>query len=253
MYFQQNQITYPGANNDSIILESIDHRRVAMTTPDGELIAIHRKLTNSPSTLIYFGGNAQDIAGMLHLSEEINVGSFYGLNYRGYGSGKYRSDGSASEEALRKDAEHFIQTLVNSENIAPEHIIIMGQSLGSAVAIHAAEYIERTLPSSQKAKGLILITPFSSMAQVAKSHYPWLPIQWLIKSPWHNEARAKKLTTPALFILAKQDQVTPPKLGIQLYQIYGGAKTQSLLERGHNDIHLDDEYFPTINRFIDGL
>lgn len=257
VYSQQNRITYPGATNDPLMLKSIEHQRLIVDSDSTELIVISRSINSESSrVLIYFGGNAEDITGMMYLCEDLDIGSFYSMNYRGYGSKKladlpsYRSGGSASEQYLREDSEALIEYLLTKENIEPRNIILMGRSLGSAIAVNAADYLQKKSAHPASA-GLILITPFTSMLDVAKSHYAWLPVQWLIKSPWHNRDKINNLSIPTLFVTAENDRVTPPNLGFDLYDYYSGPKQHlTIKDRGHNDLQLDNDYIHALNKFI---
>jgi pimeloyl-ACP methyl ester carboxylesterase len=63
-----------------------------------------------------------------------NARSFLFMNYRGYGG----SDGKPSEQALLSDALFVIDHVLAAEGIDPAHVVLMGRSLGSGVAVHVA-------------------------------------------------------------------------------------------------------------------
>jgi len=56
---------------------------------------------------------------------------------------------------------------------------------------------------------LILVSPYDSIENVAKSHYWMIPVGLLIKDKYLSLERAKNITVPTLVIYAPQDQVVP--------------------------------------------
>ena len=123
---------------------------------DGETLKIWL-LANAggPNAIIYFGGNAEDVAANIPDFRNIFPGhAVYLVNYRGYGG----STGSPSEAGLYKDA------LIIFDEIRSEYtrISVIGRSLGSAVASYLA--------SVRDIDKLVLVTPFDSIENVAKKH-----------------------------------------------------------------------------------
>ena len=78
------------------------------------------------------------------------------LNYRGYGD----NEGKPSEKGLIKDAQSALNFLLNKENIELEKIILLGESLGTAMAIKLA--------SENLVGAVILESPFISATEVGR-------------------------------------------------------------------------------------
>ena len=77
-----------------------------------------------------------------------------------------------SEKGLAADARAAQAWLATQPEVDPDRIVYFGESLGAAVAIGLA--MERP-PAA-----LVLRSPFTSLAEVAKVHYPWLPVGRLL-------------------------------------------------------------------------
>lgn len=190
-------------------------------------------------TVIYHGGNAEDLAGHCEvLSQGLKVNALL-VNYRGYG----QSEGTPGEKEMVADAIAIFDLFCNEQNLSPTNIFLMGRSLGTGIAVQVAA-------ARPQAAGVILVTPYESIAVVAKFHYPWLPIKRILRHPFLSIDYAPGIKTPALILLAEFDQVIPVESGRRLGEAWGGPKEIVTLPMGHNDINEHPAYFESINRFI---
>ena len=127
----------------------------------GERIKVWAVERPGPRALLYFGGNAEDVAGNIELfAEAFPDRSLFLVNYRGYGG----STGRPSEAGLVKDA------LAVFDHVKRRHadVSVMGRSLGSGVAVQLA--------SQRPVSQLVLVTAFDSLVNVARAHIRWLPV-----------------------------------------------------------------------------
>lgn len=159
---------------------------------DALLRGLHVK-NNSSTLLLYFGGNADDaVQFVTHVpnAKQVDMVMF---NYRGYG----HSTGKPSQDALYRDAVSIYDTY------APlyKKVIIVGRSLGTAMATY--------LSSQRKSELTLLITPFDSIASIAKEDYWWLPVTWLIKHPFPSEHYMTKVKQPVSIMEVENDDTTP--------------------------------------------
>ena len=125
--------------------------------------------------LLYFGGNAEDVAGNIEeFAAAFPDRSLFLVNYRGYGG----SSGQPSEAALFADA------LAIFDHVRREHseIAVMGRSLGSGVAVFVA--------SERPVERLVLVTAFDSLVNVATEYFRWLPVGWLMRDRYDSARRA---------------------------------------------------------------
>ena len=149
-----------------------------------------------PAAIVYFGGNAERIeAGRDAFAAWFPDHSVYLVAYRGYGA----SDGTPRESDLFADA------LAVFDHVRARHrgpIAVVGRSLGSGVASYVA--------SRRLVARLVLVTPFDSMSGLAASHYPWLPVRWLIRDRYDSARHLAGYRGPVLVIRAGRDTVVPP-------------------------------------------
>jgi len=190
-------------------------------------------------TVIYYGGNAEDLAG--HCEEMMTEldANILMVNYRGYG----QSEGKPGEKELVVDSIALFDLFCAERNILPSTIYLMGRSLGCGVAVQVAAARPGTA-------GIILVTPFESMETVAHFHYPWLPVKGILRHTFRSIDYAPEIKTPALVVLAEFDEVVPIESGRKLGEALGGPKEFVTLPMSHNEINEHHGYFETVNRFI---
>ena len=126
---------------------------------------------NPKAIALFCHGNAGNIASrgdslmVLNRRHQMAVMTF---DYRGYG----KSGGKPDEQGILQDARAARKWLAQRKNISEDDIVIMGRSLGGAVAIDLA--------AKDGAAGLVIASTFTSLPDVAKSKWPWLPIKLLM-------------------------------------------------------------------------
>jgi len=221
---------------------------VRITAPDG--VTIHGWIKRAPAAakgeryplVIVFGGVARETSWMLNWGEKPPAWGWLVVNYRGYGL----SGGVPSESTVVEDAKRIFDYAAARPDVDPEKIVVLGRSLGSYVAVRLA--------ASRPLAGTILATPFDSIAAVAGGRYPFLPMGLLVGGRYDSASIAPSIRTPALFLLAGTDEVTPPQHGEALAKAWGGPKTLfTLPETGHRGVEWRKEYWTHIARFLGTL
>jgi len=145
------------------------------------------------------------------------------LSYRGYGG----SSGSPSETGLIRDAEAAYEFAAARYGTA--RLALWGESLGTGVAV--------ALAAAHPVAAIILDAPFTSAAAVGAAHYPFLPVRWLIKDPFHSDRRILDVRAPVLVLHGARDDVIPIALGEQLFALIPGPKQfVRFADAGHNDL-----------------
>ena len=187
-------------------------------------------------------GNAGNIS---HRLDSISIFHQLGLSvliidYRGYG----KSTGSPSEEGTYIDAETAWQHLTQEKNINSNEIIIFGRSLGGAVANWLAD---KYTPAA-----LIIESSFTSIPDIGKHYYPYLPINLLARIKYPSIDRMNNIMSPVLVIHSENDEIVPYKFGKELFEKANQPKVFLDINGGHNDGFLisGDKYTDGINRFI---
>lgn len=143
--------------------------------------------------------------------------------YPGYGP----RGGVLSEASLVADAG---ETLALAHRLYGGPLLLMGESLGAAVAAAAAA------ADPDRAAGLLLVTPWDRLAHVGAYHYPWLPVQWLLRDEYDNVARLAAFDRPVVIAVAERDSIVPARFGTALYGSLKGPKHLLVIPASdHND------------------
>jgi hypothetical protein len=152
-------------------------------------------------------GNAGDALDRVDYLPVLEAAGFEGvlLEYPAYGP----RSGARSEPLLVGDAHAALRRL-REESTAP--VILLGESLGSGVAVQVAA-VE---PGS--VAGLLLATPFARMTEVAAHHYPYLPMRLLLRDRWDSLGAIRTYPGPVALVLAGQDEVVGAAQGRRLAQ-----------------------------------
>lgn len=179
----------------------------------------------SQSSLLYFGGNAEDVVHSLGFLASLPVHHVFAFNYRGYGLSK----GRPSETALFSDADTLHQYLQTRFALLADRMHVVGRSLGSAVATHLA--------SMSSLRSVTLITPLQSIEAIGGELLPWLPVSRLLADKFDLMEKARQIKTPLLAIIAGQDEVIPNAHSQALFEAWKGPKQLQLITMAdHNTV-----------------
>lgn len=238
-YLQQDRMLFIGARSvtppSHPRIEPVEHvvnglhlRGVRVLAHEGNMV------------LLYFGGNAEPVVYNALPMLRLASATTYLIDYRGYGD----SDGSPSERALRDDA------LAHFDWIRTQHpqsrFVLVGRSMGSAMALHVA--------SRREIDGIILISPFTSLRDVAKFHLPWLPVGPLMKHPFDTLADARRVEVDTLVIAAENDTVVPRRFTDALVrELPTGADVQIIPGADHNDLMAAPQHWELIHEYLRSL
>lgn len=178
--------------------------------------------------ILAFHGNASHPVWMVSRFQRL-IEDGYGVllaEYRGYGE----NGGYPNEEGFYLDARAYMEFLAKNKN----PIVFYGSSLGTGVAVQLA--IEQT-PAA-----LILETPFDSMLNVAKHHYPFVPfVEYFLKDQFHSIEKIKKVKAPIFFIVAGQDEVVPSRLAHNLFENANEPKQLVVLPAAQHNTTYDHD------------
>jgi pimeloyl-ACP methyl ester carboxylesterase len=189
--------------------------------------------------VIYFGGNAEEVSWTLSDARWPREWRIVGLNYRGYGE----SEGNPGQAALEADALEIYDAIAKREDIDPRRIVVMGRSLGTAVAAHVA--------ARRPVAGVVLASPYDSLTAVGKLHYPFLPVSMLLRHPFDAAADARIARMPMLAIVGGADSIIPPERSRALYVAWAGPKTWVLIpDADHNDLGASAIFWRAITAFL---
>ncbi len=254
-FIEKRLIFFPDRGIDSITPDvyGIEYDDVTFRTEDG--LNLHGWFVpgkkSSPDvdlhTLLWFHGNAGNINNRLEnikmLYDRVPVNVFI-IDYRQYG----RSEGKISEKGTYIDARAALAYLHSRNDINNEKIIFFGRSLGSAVAVELA--------LKEKCRALILEAPFTSMKELAKSFYPFLPVGLILRTKYDSLSKIGDIKVPILIMHGDKDELVPIEQAWRLYETANEPKEfYTIPGAGHNDTHIvgGEEYFDVIKNFVNKL
>ncbi|MHC4405269.1 MAG: alpha/beta hydrolase [Planctomycetota bacterium] len=194
------------------------------------------------AVVLFCHGNAGNIthrAQMASVLHEVVGVSVLMFDYRGYG----RSEGKPNEPGVLADARAARQWLAERAGIGEEDVVLMGRSLGGAVAVDLA--------ALDGARALVLESTFSSMADLAAHHYPWLPVRWLLRTRLDSASKIADYGGPLLQSHGDADTIVPFRFGRRLFEAAHEPKTFITIPScGHNDPQTH-EYYAALIRLLD--
>lgn len=216
---------YPGGDWDRKQL--IRAEDVEIKAEDG--VTLHgwfARSSSGPWATLHLHGNAGNITHRTTVAGQIlEAGSsVLLLDYRGYG----RSDGRPTEAGLYRDATAAYEWLT-ARGFRPEHIILHGESLGSAIAVELA--------LRKQCAGLVLEAPFTSIRAMAGKALP--VVGPLLISGFDTRSRIARISVPQLVVHGDGDEVIPYQFGVQVAEAAPEPKSLWTVKgAGHNDLHI---------------
>lgn len=240
---RERHLVYPGSDAvDPAALAETNGlpglRHLRLLTRAGETVEHlwHPPAEPGRPVVLFCQGNAADWAYWLERMRFL-IDEGHGLllvGYRGYGG----RAGRPSQAGLTADASSARRWLEDQE-VEPEAIVYYGISMGSGVASQLAA---RRLPAA-----LILEAPFSSLAAVAQSHHPWLPVAALVRDKWRSDRVVPGFACPTLVIHGEADEIVPARMGRRLLEIAGERARGLFLPEAN---HLSCLEFPEARRAV---
>lgn len=192
--------------------------------------------------ILYFGGNAEEISWTLADARWPRAWSVAGLNYRGYG----RSEGRPGEQALVADGVALFDAMAARADVDARRIVVVGRSLGTGVAARVA--------AERPVAGAVLISPYDSLVEVGRGHYPWLPVSWLLRHRFDSLSAIKEARVPLLTIVGTADGIVPVSRSRVLHEAWPGPKQWVAIQgAGHNNLSMSAEFWESIGRFFESL
>jgi uncharacterized protein len=219
---------------------------VSFETADGLQLSGWFVATSGTSprvTVLVFNGNAGNRAHRGPLAAALHRHGLQVLllDYRGYGG----NPGAPTEDGLAADSRAARAYLAGRPDVDPSRIVYFGESLGTAVAI--------ALAVEHPPAALVLRSPFTSMTDVGRHHYPFLPVRLLLRDRFAAFDRIQRIRAPLLVIAGGDDRIVPVENSRRLYDAAAAPKTLLVLPGAdHNDYELlaGDEMIMAVVGFL---
>jgi hypothetical protein len=200
---------------------------------------IARGDTTPAPTVIYFGGNAEEVSWTLADPHWPPAWTIVAVNYRGYGM----SEGKPGEPELTADALAIYDAVAGRDGTDPERIVVFGRSLGSALAVRVA--------ARRPVSAVILASPYDSLVAIGRLHYPWLPVSLLLRHRFDTLADAAQVRAPLLVLVASDDSIIPPERSRVLFDAWAGPRTWQVVDGAdHNTLGAEEPFWSAVAGFL---
>ena len=215
-----------------------DTEEVTIATADGEQLRAWfvpaqsdtaSRAASRPATVIVFNGNAGNRGFRADLALGLRARGLSVLlfDYRGYGG----SSGRPTEAGLAEDARAVRRYLASRNDVDAGRIVYFGESLGAGVAVGLAV--------EAPPMALVLRSPFTSLVNVGKLHYPYFPVGLLLRDRYPNLERVAQVKCPIAVIAGGRDTIIPPAQSRAVFDAALEPKSWTLIEGAdHNDAAL---------------
>ncbi|MEL7544406.1 MAG: alpha/beta hydrolase [Pseudomonadota bacterium] len=218
LYFGQGRLIYhPDPTQISptqLGLNAVEVVRVPTSDGRAELVTWRAAPRDGYPTLLYFHGNGGTLAargGRVQALQEAGFGVWI-MAYRGYSG----STGRPSATANTADARTLYDRVM-AEGVPPSNVFVYGESIGTGVATDLA--------SKVAIGGLILDSPFTSLADRAAQLYPWAPVRPFLRENYPVEALIGDINAPLLVMHGARDAVIPSAMGEAVFAAAREPKT----------------------------
>jgi fermentation-respiration switch protein FrsA (DUF1100 family) len=243
-FYQRNLLYHPDENNYLNDKIGFTYKEIFIETDkDIKLKSwfIEKDLEKF-KTVLLFHGNAGNLFNRVYKLNELNKLDLNILiiSWRSFSGNK----GKPTEKNLYNDAEEVVKWL-NARGVNNKKIILYGESLGTGVATE--------LGKKNIFGGIILESPFTSIANAAKIYYPYLPINLILKDRYDSIKKIQSITTPILIMHGKKDNIVPQKMGLELFEKANEPKFNYFPENDDHMMEYNDELLNNIEIFINKI
>ena len=240
-FYQRNLLYHPSENNYLNDKINFNYREIFIKTSENiELKSwfIEKDLKKF-KTILFFHGNAGNLFNRVYKLNELNKLDLNILiiSWRGFSG----NEGKPSEKNLYYDGKKAVKWL-NTQGLDNKDIILYGESLGTGVATELA--------SKNNFGGIILESPFTSMAATAKIYYPYLPVNLLLKDRYDSKSKIKDIKNPLLIMHGKMDKIVPQKMGLELFEKANNPKFRYFPENDDHMMEYNNQLLSKIKLFI---
>jgi hypothetical protein len=224
-----------------------DVDEVWIDVPGARLNALHLRRPGARGVVFYLHGNAGHLQSWFANADWWRTRGFdlFMLDYRGFGksSGRIRS-----EAQLHADVRAAWDTmLARYAAAAPPVRILMGRSLGTGLALHlAADLADEATPALT-----VLVSPYSSLAAMAREHYPYVPSA-LLRYPMRSDRALLRFHGPVLALHGDEDALIPLAQAQALVALAPQRARLVVVEGAdHNNLQRFDTYLRPLEAALD--
>ncbi len=240
----QRQLIYLPMADEPAVPPGVDVEVVGFTTHDGlehEAWLLPAVEEEPVATVVVAPGNAGNRAGRVPMAEGLLERGYAVLllDYRGYGG----NPGSPTEDDLVADALAAVEAAAGRDDVDPEHLVYLGESLGTGVLSAVA--------TEQPPAALVLRSPFPELADIGRSAYPFLPVRTLLRDRYPVSDNLEVYEGPVLVVAGDADRIVPTRLSRQVAED-ADAELVEIDGAGHNDpaLFTGEEFLDAVDAFL---
>jgi uncharacterized protein len=200
--------------------------------------------TTYKGTIIVFHGNAGSAINRIYYLQALEKLGYRSIlaEYPGYGA----REGSPSETTLILNG---VKTLKQALKDFGGPVFLWGESLGSGVVGGILQ------TGDIQVKGIALVTPFDSLANVAQHHYWFFLAKWLIRDKFNNIKNLRNYSGTIAVLLADDDEIIPNTCSLNLFKsLHYRKQLWRFKDAGHNSLPLAPElpWWKEVMEFVTG-
>jgi pimeloyl-ACP methyl ester carboxylesterase len=243
---QNNYLYFPDSERPSEELLRANHLKLwQVSAMDYRGIVDIAEIAKPKGTVIVFHGNAGKAADRIFYIETLSALGYRVIlaEYPLYGGRK----GTIGEKAFVADGAETVR-LVFEQFGGP--VFLLGESLGCGVAAAVAARTQ------VKIAGIILITPWDTLASAAQSKFSFLPVRLLLTDKYDSIGNLKSFKGRIALVGAERDEIIPITHAKRLYD------SLSIIEKrmwivtgaGHNNwhVHAQESLWKEVTEFMEG-
>lgn len=227
LYFGQRSMIYK-PNGELSAPETYGlqgYEEVALEVDDLQLKAWYSKPESAKQAVVYFFGNGDILSNYPKFFAQLRDANIavLGVCYRGYCG----NEGEPTEQGLYADADAALEFL--RKDFADTDITAVGRSLGSGVATNLAH--------KNALGGLVLISPYTSIPDVAADIYWYMPVRLFVHDKFASAEKIAAVSGDVLIIHGDEDKLIPPAQGLELFTRAKSQKEMKIYEGiAHNNV-----------------
>lgn len=179
------------------------------------------------ATILYLHGNAGHI-GDRAFKVRAYLDQGYGVMLVSY---RYNAGGGGrpGEEALYEDGR-AAYAFAAAQGVPEDKLILYGESLGSGIVSKIA--VEKSIAA------VVLESPYSSVTDVAQSHYWYTPVRWILMDKFESTGRIADIDAPLLILHGSADDTIPLRFAEKLFAAAEEPKQIQVIQGGgHSDLY----------------
>jgi pimeloyl-ACP methyl ester carboxylesterase len=204
---QNRLLYYPGSSAPSDeSLKADNLKRWKSSSGDYRGVVAAKEMGGTRGTIVVFHGNGGIAADRSYYLKDLGALGYRVIlsEYPGYGGRK----GELGEKSFVRDAVETVR-LASEEYGGP--LFLLGESLGCGVAAAVAKV------TTVRIDGIVLITPWDTLASIAREKFPFLPVRLFLTDKYDNIANLAFFKGRIAVVGAERDEIIPLPHAKKLY------------------------------------